>query len=101
MKKLILSACVVAFFATTTITAVDVVRFPEKYITTYRQQLKNDIANGNEKAIEYYQKKYVATGKPLFEEFDYLNLDKVKSYRDTAEGLFLETWDGQQYFIEK
>ena len=48
--------------------AVDVVRFPECYMPTFRYQLKNDIARGNEQAIEYYENTYIANGRVLFEE---------------------------------
>lgn len=101
MKKIIIQSMVVALVAATALTTINVVRFPELYITTYRQQLKSDIANGNEKAIEYYQKRYVANGKTLFEEFDYINLFEIKSYTVTSCGLYLETWGGNQFFIKK
>lgn len=48
--------------------AVDVVRHPECYFSTFRYQLQNDIARGNEQAIEYYENTYVASGRVLFEE---------------------------------
>lgn len=47
---------------------VDVVRFPECYFTTWRYQLKQDIANGNKEAIDYYNNNYIANNKILFEE---------------------------------
>lgn len=47
--------------------AVDLARYPEAYISTWRYQLKNDIEQGNQKAIEYYQYNYVESGRELFE----------------------------------
>ena len=37
---------------------VDFVRFPDKYITTWKYQLKNEIASGDQKAIDYYNRGY-------------------------------------------
>ena len=37
---------------------IDTCRFPEKYITTWRYQLQQDIEAGNEEAIEYYNNVY-------------------------------------------
>ena len=46
---------------------VDFVRFPECYLTTWRYQLQNAIADGNAQAIEYYENTYLANGKILFD----------------------------------
>ena len=43
-------------------------KYPEQYITTWKYQLKNDIAKGKADAIEYYNDTYVANGKYLFGE---------------------------------
>lgn len=45
---------------------VDLCRFPEKYCTTYKYQLKNDIKRGDAEAIEYYNRVYTANGINLF-----------------------------------
>ena len=45
---------------------VDLCRFPEKYLTTWKYQLKNEIASGNEKAVEYYNRVYEVNGIDLF-----------------------------------
>lgn len=47
---------------------VDFVRFPECYLTTWRYQLQQDIANGNKEAIDYYNNNYIANNKFLFKE---------------------------------
>ena len=44
------------------------VKYPEKYLSTWRYQLKCDIERGDEAAIEYYQTNYVANGIHLFGE---------------------------------
>lgn len=45
---------------------IDVVRFPDCYITTWKYQLHNEILRGEPEAIEYYQKTYVDKGRVLF-----------------------------------
>ena len=47
---------------------VDFVRFPDKYLTTWKYQLKNEIASGDEKAIAYYNRVYTSNGINLFED---------------------------------
>ena len=47
---------------------VDVCKFPEKYSTTYRYQLKNHIKNGDQKAVDYYEKNYISKGVYLYGE---------------------------------
>lgn len=59
IKIIIVVACLVLF--------IDVIRFPECYITTWKYQLKNDIARGDKVAIEYYESRYVANGRTLFD----------------------------------
>ncbi len=41
---------------------------PERYISTWRYQLKCDIDRGNEAAIEYYEDNYTSKGIYLFNE---------------------------------
>lgn len=48
------------------ILCIDFVRFPECYLTTWKYQLKNEIASGNKQSIEYYKKNYIAHGKSLY-----------------------------------
>lgn len=45
---------------------INALRFPEKYITTWEYQLKNEIEAGNKQSIEYYEKNYIAHGKSLY-----------------------------------
>ena len=47
--------------------AVDFVRFPECYMSAWRYQLENDLAEGDPEAVEYYEKVYVSNGRTLFE----------------------------------
>lgn len=46
---------------------IDFCRFPECYISTWKYQLQNDIAAGNEQAITYYNENYIENGRALFE----------------------------------
>ena len=43
-------------------------KYPEKYLSTWRYQLKCDIEQGNEEVIRYYETNYVANGIDLFGE---------------------------------
>lgn len=45
----------------------DFCRFPECYLKTWKYQLQNEIEQGNEKAIEYYNRNYIEHGRVLFE----------------------------------
>lgn len=66
MKRNIVVAVLV--FAGIGCLMVDMVRFPECYITTWKYQLKNDINRGDEVAIEYYNRVYVENDRILFED---------------------------------
>ena len=46
---------------------IDFVRFPECYLTTWKYQLKNEIAAGDEEAITYYNNYYVKYNRNLFD----------------------------------
>ena len=46
---------------------IDVLKYPECYLTTWKYQLKQDIISGNEKEIEYYENTYVKNDRLLFE----------------------------------
>jgi hypothetical protein len=48
-------------------TVVDVIRFPECYISTWKYQLQNDIEAGDQEAIEYYNETYVKNNRILFD----------------------------------
>ena len=63
MKKLITITAAILL----TILVIDFVRFPEWYMPTWKYQLKNDINKGDEVAIEYYERNYVANDRILFE----------------------------------
>lgn len=52
---------------TTAWIAVDFILYPEEYLTTWRYQLKLDIENGEQEAIDYYQKTYLDNGKKLWD----------------------------------
>ena len=84
----------------------DFMRFPDKYLTTLKYQLKNEIASGNQKAIDYYDKHYISKGVYLYgedaePESDFLNLATVTDFEATEHGVLLHTEDGNGYFIER
>ena len=68
VNKKRLSFVVLLFVAVLFITgfAVDVVRFPESYFSTWRYQLQCDIAEGDKVAVEYYETTYIANNRELF-----------------------------------
>ena len=85
---------------------VDFMRFPDKYITTWKYQLKNEIAIGDQKAIDYYNKHYISKGVYLYgedaePESDFLNLATVTDFEATEHGILLHTEDGNGYFIAR
>lgn len=85
---------------------VDFTRFPEKYLTTWKYQLENDILQGDTEAMEYYQNTYVDNGIFLYgederTENDYINLATVTGFDATESGVLLYTEDGNGYYIEK
>ena len=49
------------------IICIDFVHFPECYLTTWKYQLKNDIAAGDQTAITYYNTHYVKYNRNLFD----------------------------------
>ena len=65
LLKNILTTSILIVFITM---SVYVCKFPAKFSTTYRYQLKNEISNGDEEAIEYYNRVYKANGINLFED---------------------------------
>lgn len=66
-KKFARFICCVLAVVTVGAAAIDFIRFPECYITTWKYQLQLDIERGDEKMIEYYERNYVANGRELFE----------------------------------
>lgn len=55
---------------------VSFTKYPEQYLPTWKYQLKNDLAKGNQEAIQYYNDTYIANGKQLFGN-DYLDMTTV------------------------
>lgn len=68
LNRLFASLLVLTLIITFTAYITDFVRFPDKYITTWKYQLENEIASGDQKAIEYYNRVYKSNGINLFED---------------------------------
>ena len=101
-RELISGLVIVMAMLLVTNMLINLAKYPEQYITTWRYQLERDLENGNQIAIEYYNNNYVAKGKQLFgDKFDYLNMSKVIGYETSDNGVLLQTNDGNGYFIEK
>ena len=105
-SEIVTTLAVMCLCVTTVSAATSFFKYPEKYMTTWKYQLENKLAKGNEEALEYYNDRYVANGKYLFGdkyivEDEYLNLSTVVSYEASNEGVLLITSDGNGYYIEK
>mgnify|MGYP004562010467 CR=1 FL=1 len=57
---------------------INFIKYPEKYINTWKYQLKNDLELGNPTAIELYETKYVKNGVDLFQD----NFEIVENYKN-------------------
>ena len=69
LKRLLFKAVLVLLVAVPLLTMyVDLCKYPEKYFTTWKYQLYNEIKSGNQEAIDYYNRVYVANGIELFED---------------------------------
>ena len=68
LKKFVSSLLIIAIFISCFSLYIDFCRFPEKYMVTWKYQLKNEIASGDEKAIEYYSRVYTGNGINLFDK---------------------------------
>ena len=68
LNRLFMSLLILTLIITCIGLYVDFVCFPDKYITTWKYQLKNEIASGDKKAIDYYNKHYISKGVYLYGE---------------------------------
>lgn len=106
LNRLFTSLLIITVFVSCIAFYIDFFRMPEKYCTTWKYQLKNDIQSGDAKAIDYYNNNYIAKGVYLYgeeaePESDFLDLATVTGYEATEQGVLLHTEDGSGYFIEK
>ena len=68
MSKKVKKLFCVTFVVIVLFIFIDVFRFPECYINTWRYQLKNDIYDNNQSAIELYENVYVKNHRDLFND---------------------------------
>lgn len=68
LKRFFTSLLIITLFILFAAYITDFIRFPDKYITTWKYQLKNDIQSGDIEAIIYYNKVYKSNGINLFED---------------------------------
>ena len=66
-KRFVMFILSVIAFIMFTIKTIDFIRFTECYLPTWKYQLQNEIEAGNEEAIEFYNRVYVANGRELFD----------------------------------
>ena len=88
LNRLFISLLILTSIITFTACITNFVRFPEKYITTWKYQLENDIQSGDQEAIAYYNNSYISKGVYLYgedaePESDLLNLATVVDYEAT------------------
>lgn len=64
-----LMACIATLISVIvfTIFVIDFYSFPEKYITTWKYQLECKIKQGDQEAIDYYNRVYIQNDENLFE----------------------------------
>ena len=106
LNRLLTSLLILTLIITCIGLYVDFMHFPDKYITTWKYQLKNEIASGDQKAIDYYNKYYVSKGVYLYgeeaePESNFINLATVTDFEATEHGVLLHTEDGNGYFIAR
>ena len=68
LNRLFASLLILTLIITFTACITDFMRFPDKYITTWKYQLKNEIASGDTEAIAYYNRVYTSNGINLFKD---------------------------------
>ena len=68
LKAIASTAFVLLVLAVIVMLLTGFMKYPEKYLSTWRYQLQCDIEQGDEAAIEYYETNYLANGITLFEE---------------------------------
>ena len=106
LNRLFISLLVLTLIITCMGLYIDFCRMPEKYCTTWKYQLENDIQSGDAEAIAYYNNNYISKGVYLYgeeaePESDFLDLATVTDFEATEYGVLLHTEDGNGYFIEK
>ena len=106
LNRLFTSLLIIFVFVACIGLYIDFIRTPEKYCTTWKYQLENEIASGDQKAIDYYNKHYTSKGVYLYgedaePEADFINLATVTDYEATEHGVLLHTEDGNGYFIAR
>lgn len=47
---------------------IDIIKYPDCYISTWKYQLRNEILNGAADSIEYYEETYVENNRDLFND---------------------------------
>lgn len=106
LNRLFASLLLLTSIITFTAYTIDFMRFPDKYITTWKYQLENDIQSGDQEAIEYYNNNYTSKGVYLYgedaePESDFINLATVTDFEATEHGVLLHTEEGNGYFIAR
>lgn len=105
LNRLFISLLIIAVFVSCMGLYMAFCRMPEKYCNTWKYQLKNEIASGDQKAIDYYNKHYTSKGVYLYGEAepegDFINLATVIDFEATEHGVLLHTEDGNGYFIAR
>ena len=104
--RLILTLAVLSVIVVMANVLVSFAKYSEQYLPTWKYQLENDLAKGNQEAVQYYNDTYIANGKQLFgnkyiAKNDYLDLATIVGYETSDDGVLLITHDGNGYFIEK
>ena len=65
IKKIKSNLFLIIIYAVMAIVFIDFIRFPECYISTWKYQVINEIENGNQETIEWYQEKHGSVREAL------------------------------------
>ena len=66
IKSIVISIILLVIIFYSVCLIIEFLSYPEKYLTTWKYQLKQDIEAGNQEAIKYYQEKYLEKGEKLW-----------------------------------
>lgn len=98
LKKFFKNLVTLIFVLFMAVMFLDLFVHPEKYSTTYKYQLQNELEAGKPEAVTYYNKKYKSKGINLFGKSDVINMDDITGFEATESGLYIYLQDGSGYY---
>lgn len=65
-RRFVLAIVSIVFSVSALCLCINIIKYPEKYITTWKYQLQQDLKKGDEAAQKYYAENYIKKGEKLF-----------------------------------